>query len=304
MVGFFQTLVRNAEGRVKRRQRERRTEALYDAALRLLAKRDYEKISIAAIGREARCSVGAFYSRFHDKNAFLQSVISAAFHALTVESANDLAPERWRGVSRNKTIAGLVRHIVAQMSRDQAAGAARAALKLTTIKPDASEPFLEYRAAISNHAVALLAPHPYPGSAVALVRGAVQLIFAMVIDTTLHNAGPLRLRSPQMIDKLSDLIGLYLKLPHNGATANRNDHTLAEGKPPGEPKIRHGLLRPDMKELVRAPDETRPARARRERSPSGAAAPARVNPRKVRPARSQETGPNSGQRPKRRFRTL
>src|SRR5258708_33707769 len=103
MVGFFQKLVRNAKGRVKRRQRERRSEALYDAALRLLAKHDYEKISIATIDRDARCSVGAFYSRFHDKNAFLPSVISAAFHTLTVGAANDLAAERWRGASRHQT---------------------------------------------------------------------------------------------------------------------------------------------------------------------------------------------------------
>ena len=160
MPGFIQGLIGNTRRRTRRGQRERRTEALYDAALRLLAKRDYEKISIATIGREAGCSVGAFYSRFRDKNVFLQSVISTAFHMLTVETAHDLDPEHWRSNPKNKTINGLVRHVVTQMSRDQAAGAVRAALKLATIKPDAAEPFLEYRAAVTGHAIALLAPRP------------------------------------------------------------------------------------------------------------------------------------------------
>ena len=232
MPRFIQKLTGSVNGRVRRRQREQRTGALYDAALRLLAKRDYEKISIATIARDAGCSVGAFYGRFRDKDAFLQSVISSTFRTLMVESTHDLAPERWRGSPRSKTIHGLVHHIVTQLSRDQAAGAVRAAVKLSMIEPAAAEPFLEYRTAVADCAVALLAPRPSP-DAVHAVRMAVRVIFATVIDATLRRAG--HLGSRQMIEALTALTAAYLRLAHKGSgAADREAESDGVPKPAAE----------------------------------------------------------------------
>lgn len=223
MPNLIRRIVRSARSRIRRGLKDGRTWALYEAALRLLARRDYELISIAKISREAGCSVGAFYGRFRDKNGFLYMVISSAFHALMENAARDLDPKQWRGVARDKVVEGIVRHIITHMSRARAAGATRAALKLATIKPEALEPLLEYRAAVADHAVALLAPRLSFEDAVGTIRVAVQLIFGMVIDTTLNNAGPLRAGSRRMINTLTALTVSYLKLPRTGLAANSDD---------------------------------------------------------------------------------
>ena len=306
---------RRASRDARRGQRGRRTEALHDAALRLLAKHDYETISIAAIGREAGCSIGAFYGRFPDKIAFLQSVISVAFRTLTVEADHDLDPARWRGVSRIKAVTGLVRHVVLQLSRDQAAGATRAALKLATIKPEALEPLLQFRTAITGHAVALLAPRPSPDGATAAVRTAVQLIFATVIDGVLQNAGPLRPGSPQMVDTLSDLVTLSLKLPHRGSAEDRDDEARgvsrsgsvrlpATGPPPKEPGRGNALLSPEVRGVMRTPDVSRRGGRRIKGSDAAATHPSAIDPRRATAPDPIDGGDRNVRGRRRRFHVL
>ena len=45
--------------RIKDWRQHHRTEALTEAGVRLLALRDYDRISVAKIAKEAGCSVGA-----------------------------------------------------------------------------------------------------------------------------------------------------------------------------------------------------------------------------------------------------
>lgn len=264
MPNIVRRIVRSAKSRIRRGLKDGRTWALYEAALRLLARRDYEQISIAKFSREAGCSVGAFYGRFRDKNGFLYMVVSSAFHALTDRAARDLDPKHWRGMARDKVVEGIVRHIVTHMSSARAAGATRAALKLATINPEALEPLLEYRAAVADHAVSLLAPRLSFDDAAGAIRVAVQLIFGMVIDTTLSNAGPLRAGSRRMINTLTALTVSYLKLPRTGLAGENNDDdgpeaepesdssgSTAEGKSTDEGTgARVEVWDPDMRELV------------------------------------------------------
>jgi AcrR family transcriptional regulator len=57
--------------------RSRRTrDQLLSAGYRLVEERDLEAISIADIAREAGCSVGAFYFRFADKDAFFSAMVA------------------------------------------------------------------------------------------------------------------------------------------------------------------------------------------------------------------------------------
>jgi AcrR family transcriptional regulator len=261
---------------------------------------DYERISIAAIAREAGCSVGALYARFRDKNAFLQSVIASGFHALTVESTHDLARERWHGSSQAKTIAGLVHHVVTQLSRDQAAGAVRAAVKLATIRPAAAEPLVGYRSAVADRAVGLLAPHPSPAGAAQAVRTAVQVVFATVIDATLPSADSHRPRQRQMTETLTDLMAAYLRQAQRGPGAADKQDRSDESPQSKEPQSRAGLLRPEAKTLAKATDTTRQTRATR----SGAARPALKDPKNVRPARPEEAGPKTAAVGRRRYRLL
>ncbi len=271
MHGLIRTFIAGAKRRARHARKGQRTEALYDAGLRLLATHDYERISIAAIAREAGCSVGAFYVRFPDKNAFLHSVISSGFRALIAESTHDLARERWQESSRAETISGLVHHVVSQLSRDQVAGAVRAAVKLATIRLAAAEALVEYRAAVADCAVALLVPRPSPAGTVQAVRTAVRVVFATVIDATLQSADPHRPGRRQMIETLTDFTTAYLRQPHKGSEAAGRQGRSEKPPKSKAPQSRNGLLRPEVRPLAKAsrttprkgsqPGVTRPAHA-------------------------------------------
>lgn len=64
------------------------------AGLELLANADFENVSIAKIAKTARCSVGAFYYRYKDKNAYLCQLISATFRKLENSLQNHLSNSR------------------------------------------------------------------------------------------------------------------------------------------------------------------------------------------------------------------
>src|SRR6185312_16157584 len=60
-----------------KQQRGRATrDRLLIAGQRLIGERDIDAISVAEITRAAGCSVGAFYLRFRDKEAFLHALIA------------------------------------------------------------------------------------------------------------------------------------------------------------------------------------------------------------------------------------
>jgi len=292
LLRFIGSPKRRSSRGTPRGQRERRSEALYDAALRLLARHDYETVSVAAIAREAHCSVGAFYGRFPDKTAFLQSMISMAFQTLTVQAIHTLDPAHWRGIARRTTVTALVRHIVLHMSRDQVAGATRAALKLATIKPEVLEPLLKYRATVADQAVALLAPRPSPRGAAVAVQTAVQLVFAVIIDALQQKAGPLRLGSAKMVDTLDDLIIPYLNRTHRPAAVDGGDTTQGQGLSDSsptlhQPKSGKSLLRPDVDEAIPPPALSRHRGRQAKDSDNAAIRPTEVDPRKLKVPREK-----------------
>src|SRR5262245_48964862 len=61
---------------VKQSRARRSRDRLLDAGQRLVAERPFDALSVADITRAAGCSVGAFYLRFRDKDAFLRALIA------------------------------------------------------------------------------------------------------------------------------------------------------------------------------------------------------------------------------------
>lgn len=149
-----------------------------DAALRLLADCDsYDQISVAQIARAAGRSVGAFYSRFADKDELLHQ-LQARLHAdgvATLTRAFELVAkgpitieQLVRGfidlaVTLSATQRGLRRAILVQMTRDRGMRQRAIALGARTVEALAD----------------LAAPH-FPGSTRDRVVDAVHVIHAMV----------------------------------------------------------------------------------------------------------------------------
>src|SRR5689334_18223848 len=61
---------------VKQERGSRTRDKLLRAGHRLIAKRDFDSMSVAEIAAAAGCSVGAFYQRFRDKDAFFGALVA------------------------------------------------------------------------------------------------------------------------------------------------------------------------------------------------------------------------------------
>ncbi len=99
------------------RSRETLTRLL-DAAEALAAEKGFEDTTVAEVARRAGSSVGAFYARFHDKNALLHAVYERYIEQAQATADDVLGPERWAGASVPEILHAVVRFVVS-VYRDQ-----------------------------------------------------------------------------------------------------------------------------------------------------------------------------------------
>ncbi len=74
----------------KQARSERTRDRLLEAGQALLARGGFDDVSIAQIAKHAGCSVGAFYLRFKDKEAFFQFLLDGVADAIKAEIAETL----------------------------------------------------------------------------------------------------------------------------------------------------------------------------------------------------------------------
>ncbi len=81
---------------------------LLDATEALLTEKAWEDVSVAEIAQRADSSVGAFYSRFRDKDGMLNA-LHERFVAEAQATADEmLDPERWRGASVSEIVEAII----------------------------------------------------------------------------------------------------------------------------------------------------------------------------------------------------
>jgi AcrR family transcriptional regulator len=86
---------------------------LLDAAESLLQEKSWEEASVAEIARRAGSSVGAFYTRFKDKDALLAELHERFIEEAMATADGAMAETRWEGAS----IVEIVRELVAFQMR-------------------------------------------------------------------------------------------------------------------------------------------------------------------------------------------
>ena len=161
-------------------------ERLLDAAEELIEERGFENISVAEITRKARSSVGAFYSRFKDKQGLLHYLHERFSQQAAATARDALDPARWEGVGVHEICRELVQFLVELYSR-------RGGLILTFQSHIRSDSEIAARMLANNMTVtsllfALLSRkreeigHPNPELAVAL---ATRLIFGSLNERAL-----------------------------------------------------------------------------------------------------------------------
>lgn len=87
-------------------------ERLLDAAEGLIARKGVEDAPISEIVREAGSSVGAFYTRFRDKDALVHALYERFLAQAFATSDAALDPERWEGARVGEILGSVVRFLV------------------------------------------------------------------------------------------------------------------------------------------------------------------------------------------------
>ena len=190
---------------------DRRAAALRLAGLELLARSDFEDVSIITLTKGAGCSVGAFYYRYSDKNAYLSQLIAATFRGLE----NDI--EKYLSVSeREKTLSTItlsefLSHIISKLSSRENAGIIRATLKLGATKPEVLRHYEEYREKVSAESENIFKRGSKKKFCTREIREAIQIVFAAINDAALMpDSASMKLGSKKMTETLCEIAARHI----------------------------------------------------------------------------------------------
>lgn len=185
---------------------------MIEAGRTLLRDRSLEDLSVEAVCRAAGTTVGAFYGRFENKQAFfltmerVQTMQSEAVLA-------DFAARHVIGKTRLDDLCQDMVHLTVQGFRSNV-GVLRAALQHT--KEGMWDLFKasgdRYRAALTVRMKPLLTHLP-PKERELRILFAYQALAGTLVHATLNNPGPLLLEDEALITELARMVKTYLKAP-------------------------------------------------------------------------------------------
>lgn len=166
---------------------ESKTLALYNSGRALLSAKDYDAFSVADVAKGARCSVGAFYVRFEDKDAFLRFVIAESFTSAALQLQNELNSGDFRAVGPSARAQLAVGLLTDQFVDATFAGLVRADVKLALSDAAARSQLADYRDSTTE----LISEWIVEGRSkqVAQVRTALRIIFGALTDAVLSGGG-------------------------------------------------------------------------------------------------------------------
>jgi AcrR family transcriptional regulator len=191
------SLFRRTRRRIKSGLLDHSTFKLYEAAGRLLREHDHEQMSVAQLTRVAGVSVGAFYRRYRDKDAFLRMVVAEYLYSTRNRMERALARERWAGQPSRVVTRTIVEQLMRDLQGPLGAGIVRTALKRGHLDRGTLAPLVGYRRALADCAVVLLAHRASDTRhAERSVRASTQIAVAAVLDALLHDGDILRSREP------------------------------------------------------------------------------------------------------------
>ncbi len=177
---------------VKQLRARRSRDRLLDAGQKLVARRPFDQLSVADIARAADCSVGAFYLRFRDKDAFFRALIAQYLAEVRTETSQVFAThgdDRLIGVLVSTTTDRFRRY----------GGLIRSAIRKRMEDPTVWEPirqsghvnadcFVDWLAA--RHVRKLTVPEDLS------VRFAFQVLYGTLNNALVNEPGPLDIEDP------------------------------------------------------------------------------------------------------------
>lgn len=191
-------------------------ERILDAAEEVLSEKGFEQATIAEIVGRAQTSVGAFYSRFREKDALIGCLHQRFCEEAMVTTATVLDPERWEGASVWEILAETVPFLV-EVYR-QRRGLIRAFVLRGSTDPEFASQWLHLSNFVAAELTELILArrqeltHPDPPVAIAL---GLQVLLGTLDQTTLLDPvgrPGLSLDSERLPLELTRLFASYLGL--------------------------------------------------------------------------------------------
>jgi len=196
---------------------------LLDAAEALLDEQGLEKITVAEVARRADSSVGAFYTRFADKEGLVRLVLERFTEQAIATTEAVLLPERWNGVpvaDALETMLLFTLKIVRERRRLIAALIVRSAQDptLTALGEQLHEHICEHmRALVAARGDRFT--HEDPDTA---IHVAVGMVLSFVESRAIHHAE--RLTDERMATEMARLIVGYLGVDTTHKQKRTNGH--------------------------------------------------------------------------------
>lgn len=210
-----------------RQQRSQETlDRILDAAAALVADKGFEDTPLQEIVRRAGTSVGAFYTRFHDKDGLLFALHERFLDEAVATTDDALDPRRWSGAPLADVIGAVVRFLVS-IYREQ-----EGLLRAFMIRHHRDAEFRARQSRLSRHLNQRLAEllagraheiaHPAPTRAIPLgLLGVLATLDATILFGDLH-APDLALSDDDLASELARSWLAYLgcsAAPGSGARA-------------------------------------------------------------------------------------
>ncbi|WP_170235493.1 TetR/AcrR family transcriptional regulator [Verticiella sediminum] len=172
------------------------------AAHRLIAASELDAVSVADIVAAAKCSVGAFYTRFENKEALFLAVVDDML--ARGRRRLDTAYAR----AADEDVIDTAVHEALEGCRVNA-GILRSAIKLGLSEPRVWAPIRDYGQENAGRLYARL--RQFSSVDETRLRFAFQVLHGSVLNTLLHDPGPLRLGTPAFAAELTRVFRLVLR---------------------------------------------------------------------------------------------
>ncbi len=201
-------------------------ERILDAAEALVSEKGFGDTSVAEVARRAGSSVGAFYTRFRDKDGLLYQLYDRYLGQAMATADDALEPDRWEGVAIPELLHSVV-HFLVQIYRERA-GLIRAFVLRNHTDPEfgARQERLSHN--VSSKLAALLLArrdeigHPDPQRA---AEFGLNMIFATIESAVLFGetrSGAFTLSDAELADELVRAYLAYLGVDPTGPTPRSN----------------------------------------------------------------------------------
>jgi len=198
---------------VKQQRSEQTREKLLQAGLDLLRCGNYKDISIAQISAQAGCSIGSFYLRFRNKEAFFEYMIESISETLRTGVRVNLTNENAKGLTLAQTVKLCVDHYV-QTNR-QYESVIRAALHYSINGSDDWQPVRDNGLMLHAHyidlIIAKLRRSDQEEARQQLLVG-FQILSGHLINSIAHPVKTLPLDDPDLSHWLSEVLMHCLKI--------------------------------------------------------------------------------------------